>query len=63
LAAPPRILLERDQPVALDRALDRANIGDQVGVGRAGPLDDSDAGQKSVPAARSVSVPRGPISR
>ena len=28
----------------------------QVGIGRAGPLDDPDAGQKSDPAARSVSA-------
>lgn len=38
-------------------------IGKQVGVGRAGTLDDPDAAQKIDPAARSVIALRGPISR
>lgn len=59
LPPPARLLLERDKPVALTGCL----IGDKVSVGRAGALDETDASQKSVPAARSVSVPRGPISK
>ena len=59
LPSPARLLLERDEPVALYSR----RIGDKIGVGRAGALDETDAGQNSVPAARSVSVPSGPISR
>jgi hypothetical protein len=59
LPAPARDLLERYQPVAFDKA----RIGDEVGIGRAGLLDDADACQNSDPAARSVSDPSGPISR
>jgi hypothetical protein len=40
-------LLERDEPPALSGSC----IGDQVGIGRAGALDDSYAGQKIDPAA------------
>jgi hypothetical protein len=40
-------LFERDQPIAFASAV----VGNQVGVGRAGPLDDADAAQKSDPAA------------
>jgi hypothetical protein len=59
LAAPPRLLFARDQPIAFaDRWL-----GKDVGVGRAGALDGPDAAQKSDPAARSESEPSGPMSR
>jgi hypothetical protein len=59
LAAPPRLLVQRDEPVAFDGALFR----NQVGIGRAGALDDPDARQKIDPAALSVKDPSGPISR
>ena len=52
-------LLPRDQPIAFAGL----RIGNQVGVGRAGLLDDADAAQKSDPAARSVSELSGPISK
>ena len=55
----PASCCQRDQPVAFDRVW----IGKQVGIGRAGALDDPDAAQNSDPAARSVSAPSGPISR
>jgi len=38
-------------------------IGKQIGVGRAGPLNDADAAQKRLPAARSVKLPSGPMRR
>ena len=59
LPALSRLLVERDQPVALAEGL----IGYRVGIGRAGALDDPDAAQKSAPAALSVIAPNGPISR
>ena len=59
LPSPARFLLEGDEPVAFDCGV----VGDEVGVGRAGALDDPDPRQKSVPAARSLSAPSGPISR
>jgi hypothetical protein len=40
----PRLLLERDQPVALVRL----DVIEQVGVGRAGPFDNPDFGQKAL---------------
>lgn len=52
-------LLKRDQPVPFGRAL----IREEVGVGRAGSLDNPDSGQRSAPAARSASVPSGPMRR
>jgi hypothetical protein len=42
--------VKRDQPVAFDGAL----VGDQVGIGRTGTLDNPDASQNSDPAALSV---------
>jgi hypothetical protein len=59
LSSPARFLLERDQPVAFDQAF----VGKNVGVGRAGALDDADSAQNKDPAARSVIAPIGPISR
>lgn len=59
LAAPARELFERDQPVAFGGI----RIGNEVCIGRAGTLDDANAAQKSDPAARSLSVLSGPISR
>jgi len=59
LPAPSGGLLERDQPIAFDGA----RVGNQVGVGRAGLLDDADTAQKSDPAARSLSPPSAPISK
>ena len=59
LPSPPRLLVERDQPIAFDDI----GVGKDVGIGRAGPLDDPDPGQNSDPAARSVSIARGPISK
>jgi hypothetical protein len=59
LAAPARLLLKRDEPVAFLRG----RFSDEIGVGRAGSLDETDAAQKSVPAARSVTAPKGPISK
>jgi hypothetical protein len=50
LTALPGVLREGNQPVALDDG----RIGQQVGIGRAGALDDSDSAQKIDPAARSV---------
>jgi hypothetical protein len=46
LATLPRSLLERDQPIALDRGF----VGQQVRIGRAGALDDSDSAQKQRPS-------------
>ena len=59
LPALPRFLVERNQPLAFDRAL----ASDQVGVGRAGSLDDPNPRQKRLPAALSVKDPSGPISK
>jgi hypothetical protein len=59
LAAPARHLLQRYEPVAFRGA----RVGEKVGVGRAGPLDNADAAQKSDPAARSVTELSGPMSR
>ena len=59
LASPARLLFERDQPVAFPRGA----VDNEVGVGRAGPLDDTGAAQKSDPAARSVSALSGAIRR
>ncbi len=59
LAALACCLLERDEPVSFDGI----RIGKQVGIGRAGALDDPDSAQKSDPAARSVSELNGPIKR
>jgi hypothetical protein len=50
LAAPSRVLLQGDEPVAFNRA----QVTQKVGVGRAGALDDPDSAQKIDPAARSV---------
>jgi hypothetical protein len=47
LAAPARLLLKRNQPASFDGF----SIVDQVGIGRAGALDDSYPGQKIDPAA------------
>jgi hypothetical protein len=60
-ALPPAalILLKGDEPVALDRA----RVRNQVRIGRAGTIDDADSAQKIDPAARSVRLPSGPISR
>jgi hypothetical protein len=44
LAALSRLLLERDQPIALGRV----SVIEQVGVGRAGPFDNPDFGQKAL---------------
>jgi hypothetical protein len=51
--------MQSDEPVTLNRVA----VRNQVGVGRAGALDDPDARQKRLPAALSVSDPKGPISR
>ncbi len=59
LPSPSCGLIERDQPVAFDCLF----VRDQVGVGRAGALDDADARQKIDPAALSVSVCKGWIRR
>jgi len=59
LAALARALIERNEPLALDRSF----IRKKVGIGRAGAVDDPDSAQKSDPAARSVSEPKRPISR
>jgi hypothetical protein len=53
------ILVQRDEPIAFNGVV----IGCNVGVGRAGPLNDPDTAQKIDPAAMSLSVPSGPISR
>ena len=55
----PGILREGYQPVRLDRAA----VGQQIGIGGAGAIDDPDTAQKSDPAARSVNWPSGPIRR
>jgi hypothetical protein len=47
LAPPPRLLLEGNQPVAFTGAL----VGNEVRIGRAGALDDSNSAQNSDPAA------------
>ena len=59
LTAPSAILGFGDQPVTFDRV----QIVKQFAVGRTGALDDTDAGQKIDPAARSVQLLNGPISR
>ena len=59
LATLARLLFKRNQPVALDGAV----VGQEIGIGRAGPLDDADAAQKRLPAALSVKRPSGPIKR
>jgi hypothetical protein len=53
------ILVQGDQPIAFVGA----GISKNVGIGRAGPLDDPDPSQKIDPAARSAIAPSGPISR
>ena len=53
------LLVERDQPIAFDGLV----VGNEIGIGRAGALDNSDAGQNRLPAARSVRAVSGPISR
>jgi len=50
LPSPPGFLSARDQPVALDAVL----RCEEIGVGRAGALDNADAAQKIDPAARSA---------
>jgi hypothetical protein len=52
-------LLERDEPIAFGGR----SVSDKIGVGRVGALDDADSAQNSDPAARSVSVLNGPMSR
>lgn len=59
LPAPAGSLFQSNQPVTLNGA----RVAKQIGVSRAGSLDDADSAQKSDPAARSVNVPRTPISR
>ena len=59
LTSLPGMLIKRHQPLALDRL----QIGNQIGVGRSGPVDDSDTAQKRLPAARSAREPSGPIRR
>jgi len=59
LAAAAGFLMQRDEPLAFDSAW----VGKQVDIGRAGALDNADSAQNRLPAARSVSVPRGPISK
>jgi len=50
------------QPIALVRFTALGEVK-QVGISRAGTLDDADAAQNRLPAARSVSVLSGPMSR
>jgi hypothetical protein len=59
LPALPCLLRQRDKPIPLGCGF----VSNEVGIGRAGALDDPDAAQNSDPAARSVSVPSGPISK
>lgn len=59
LAAPARKLFERYQPITFNGS----RISNQVGIGRTGLFDDPDTGQKRLPAAWSVSEPKGPMSR
>jgi hypothetical protein len=59
LAAAAGLLDLRDQPVAFAGL----RASKQVGVGRAGALDDPDSAQNRLPAARSATAPSGPISR
>ena len=57
LASPSRFLVKRNQPITFDCAA----IGDQVGIGRTGPLDDPDARQNKDSAALSEYDWRKPI--
>ena len=59
LAAASGVLRQSNEPIALDGTL----IGEKVGVGRAGALDDADSTQKIDTAARSLSDWRGSIKR
>src|SRR6185437_588406 len=59
LATPARLLVKRDEPVALGGLA----VGEEVGVGRTGTLDDSDSSQNRLPAALSLRDPSGPISK
>ena len=59
LAAAAGVLGQRDQPVAFQRG----QVSQQVGIGRAGTLDNANSTQKSDPAARSLSTCSGPIRR
>jgi len=59
LPPPARLLVKRDQPIAFDGI----GVGNDVGVGRAGPVDGPDTGQNRLPAARSANVVSGPISK
>jgi hypothetical protein len=59
LTPPACLLVEGHEPIAFHTIC----IGNQIGVGRTGLLDDADAGQKRLPAARSVSVPSESMSR
>lgn len=47
LAAPACELVQRDEPVGLNGL----RVSEEIGVGRAGFVDDADAGQKRLPAA------------
>jgi hypothetical protein len=47
LPSPPGPLLERNEPLTLDSI----GVSEEIGIGRAGLLDDADAAQKSDPAA------------
>jgi hypothetical protein len=53
------MLLQRHQPVALDRTV----VSDELGIGRADTLDDPDACQNRLSAARPLSEPSTPISK
>ena len=59
LPAAAGVLRERDQPIPFKGGFVRK----QVGIGRAGALDDADAAQKRLPAARSVRLPSGPMRK
>ena len=54
-----RILRQGDEPSAFHRR----SIGKQIGIGRAGTLNDADAAQNRLPAALSLRLPSGPMSK
>jgi hypothetical protein len=53
------VLCQCNQPVALNSG----DVSQQVGVGRAGPLDNADPAQNRAPAARLVQPVSGSMRR
>jgi hypothetical protein len=59
LPAPSRVLGKGDEPISLNGTI----VGQKVGIGRAGALDNADPAQNNAPAARLVQSDKGPMSK